>query len=426
MNFVFDVSFEEYEEFVKTHKQKSHFLQSYAWGEISKIRGLTPHYVGVKSNNKLVATALLLQKHLPFGYSYFYSPRGFVMDFNNQELLEFITKGIKEFTKKKKGIFVKVDPDIKLHNLDIEGNVIDDGFNNYKLIEILKQLGYRHLGFNKNFEGTQPRYTFRLDLEKSLEEIRANMHSTTRKIINRDNPYGLQVKFGSKEDIKEFYELMKITSKRDDFISDSYEYYYNFFDILSGHKMSDFYYIKVNIKKMIDKTKNMLDEVLIKIKEIPEDNKKLKGKRNDLIDQQTKLEKNLKEYESYLKEYPEEVMITGILTVKYGNKVWTIHGGNHDIFRSLNANYILYYQILIDAKEQGYEVMDFFGTTGDSNPNNKVYGIHLFKKRFGGEYTEFIGEFDLVLRPILYYLFLITIPPARKLKRFIRKLIKNR
>lgn len=52
-------------------------------------------------------------------------------------------------------------------------------------------------------------------------------------------------------------------------------------------------------------------------------------------------------------------MITGILTVKYGNKVWTIHGGNHDIFRSLNANYILYYQILIDAKEQGYEVMDF-------------------------------------------------------------------
>ena len=117
-------------------------------------------------------------------------------------------------------------------------------------------------------------------------------------------------------------------------------------------------------------------------------------------------------------------MITGILTVKYGNKVWTIHGGNYDIFRSLNANYILYYQILIDAKEQGYEVMDFFGTTGDSNPNNKVYGIHLFKKRFGGEYTEFIGEFDLVLRPILYYLFLITIPPARKLKRFIRKLIK--
>lgn len=47
MKFVFDIEKEKYEEFVKSNV-KSHFLQSYAWGEFSSVaKGLTPHYVGV-------------------------------------------------------------------------------------------------------------------------------------------------------------------------------------------------------------------------------------------------------------------------------------------------------------------------------------------------------------------------------------------
>ena len=64
MKFVFDIEKEKYEEFVKS-SVKSHFLQSYAWGEFSSVaKGLTPHYVGVTENDKLIATALLLQKKL--------------------------------------------------------------------------------------------------------------------------------------------------------------------------------------------------------------------------------------------------------------------------------------------------------------------------------------------------------------------------
>ena len=52
---------DEFENFTKNHI-RSHFLHSYAWGEVSKFRGQTPHYLGVKENDKLVATALLLEK----------------------------------------------------------------------------------------------------------------------------------------------------------------------------------------------------------------------------------------------------------------------------------------------------------------------------------------------------------------------------
>ena len=112
MKFVFDIEKERYEGFVKSNV-KSHFLQSYAWGEFSSVaKGLTPHYVGVTENDKLIATALLLQKKLPLGYSYFYCPRGFVVDYYDINTLRFLTEEIKKYTKKYKSIFTKIDPDI--------------------------------------------------------------------------------------------------------------------------------------------------------------------------------------------------------------------------------------------------------------------------------------------------------------------------
>ena len=80
MEFLENVNEEEYETFVKNHK-KSHFMQSYYWGEVMKHKHFNPHYVGLKKNGQLVATALLLEKNLKLGYSYFYCPRGYVIDF---------------------------------------------------------------------------------------------------------------------------------------------------------------------------------------------------------------------------------------------------------------------------------------------------------------------------------------------------------
>ena len=63
MEFIENIEREEYTKFVINHIN-SHFLKSYEWGVVSRKRGLTPHYVGLKDKNKLVATALLLEKKL--------------------------------------------------------------------------------------------------------------------------------------------------------------------------------------------------------------------------------------------------------------------------------------------------------------------------------------------------------------------------
>ena len=85
---------EQFDLFVKNHPTKSHFLQSLSWGEFSKIKkNLTPYYLGlVNENNEIVAATLLLEKKLPMNFSYFYAPRGFVLDYKKKELLKAMTK----------------------------------------------------------------------------------------------------------------------------------------------------------------------------------------------------------------------------------------------------------------------------------------------------------------------------------------------
>ena len=218
MKFIENVSEKEYEKFVLNHKTKSHFLQSYDWGEFSKKnKNVTPYYVGlVNDKNKLVATALLLQRKMYFGYSYFYSPRGFVCDYNDLELIKEFTLKIKEFAKKKKALFLKIDPDIKLESLDIDGNVTV-GVDNHKLVDYLKSIGYKHLGFNKAFEHNQPRYTFRLDLTQGLDSIKNNFHSTTKKVMNKGNNYELDIYTNDEKYVDDFDKTMTETADREIF-----------------------------------------------------------------------------------------------------------------------------------------------------------------------------------------------------------------
>lgn len=74
-----------------------------------------------------MATALVLLRNTPFGYSYGYSPRGFIADYKNKEVIAEFTKYLREFMKKKKIIYIKFDPDIPYQDIDSEAKPIERG-----------------------------------------------------------------------------------------------------------------------------------------------------------------------------------------------------------------------------------------------------------------------------------------------------------
>lgn len=391
MEFIENVEKEEYSKFVQNHKY-SHFLKSYEWSEVAKLKGWIPFCVGLKENNKLVATALLLKKRLPLGYSYFYIPRGYTIDYSNYDLIEEFTKEINNFTKKHKSLFFKIDPDIKLHTIDKEANVID-GENNYELVNILKKIGFKRKKLNKFFENEQPRFTFRITLDNE-ENINKRYSKTVHRFIKKSNFYEVEPYVGKKEEIEEFVRLMKLTEKRQNFYSHNSNYYEKFYEIFKENDNVDLMLAKINTKKIVAK----LEEEINQTSDIEIKNKKIEEKK-------------------LFENREEEIVVSAYFTVFYGNKAWYLYGANDMEFKNTLANYKLFDFQIKEALKRNIEIFDEFGTIGDVHTDNKLIGLHEFKKKFGGEYTEFIGEFDYIQKPIINLLYKMIIPIRRKIVR---------
>ena len=430
MKFIENVEKEKYDNFVRNHKTKAHFLQSYAWGEFSKkCKGYIPHYVGMTNDkNKLVAAALLLEKKLPMGYSKFYSPRGFVIDFFDKDLLTEFVKNVKSFVKKNKGIFIKIDPDIIWRKEDYNGEEVKLDKDPHEVFDNLKSLGFKHKGFTKNFETEQPRYSFRIDMNQSFDEIKSKFSKTTIQRINKGEKLGDKVRLGTIDDVKEFSHLMDLTENRKDFVSHDYEYYKNLYEIYNEDNHMDLFIGSVNTKEIIDKYNTELKEIEESLVPLQGDDlsKTNKTKKSELEKRKEKLLEYIKEYQEAQDQYGEEIILNGHVIMEYGDKAWVLYAGNHNILMDSYSNYKVYYEHIKYCSEHGIKMYDQFGTIGDLSKDNPRLGLHEFKKKFGGDYVEFIGEFDLVINKFMYFVFNKLVPIYRKrIKRKAKKQKKN-
>ncbi|MGM9834416.1 MAG: lipid II:glycine glycyltransferase FemX [Bacilli bacterium] len=400
MHFIENLAEKEYQAFWES-TPNNHFMQSYEWGLIQeKNRGYKAHYVGLKDNDKIVAAALLLKKKTPFNMCYFYCPRGFTMDFSNKKVLTEFTNCLKEYLKKENAIYLKLDPPLIYHEIDIDGNKVENGKNNYEIFNNFVHLGYKHCGFNKLYERNQPRYTFRTYFNKynSLDEIVSNMSTSFTKGLKRSYNYDMEIY--QSDNVKTFYDLIKIVSNKDNFCAYSYDYYKNIFDIFKKKGYIKVFEAKINPAHIIKKFEEKLKD------------EKLENKR-------IKLEKDI----AYFKELSSNDIVIASLICTYSKTgAWSLYIGNNKISEYTNGVNRLYYEFIKDAYENKYEYFDLFGVVGDPKTNYKnLAGIYEYKRKFGGEYIEFIGEFDLINKPLWYTI----LPIFLKIYRGIRKLFKK-
>lgn len=425
MEFITNIDKKKYDAFVENNP-KGHFLQSYMWGEFARLeKNLTPHYVGVVDDEKnLIGSALLLEKKLPFKKSYFYIPRGMTLDYKDNNLLTFFVNELKKYAKSKKGIFIKIDPDLIINKEDYLGNKKETLFLKED-INIFKNLGFRHLGFTKNFETMQPRYSFRIDNNLSFDEIINHFSKTTKQRIKKAEQIGAMVKIGDVKDIEKFYELMVLTENRKDFVTHNQKYYETLFKLGQENDNCKLFIGSINLEKIIYNYQNRIK----KLKEEKEilDKKELRSKKensryNELKKELIKLKKDLDKYKNYIDTYGNEIVLSGHFIISYGNKAWVLYAGNHNILSETYVNYKTYYEH-IKYYHDKVEIYDQFGTIGDLRGDNPLLGLHEFKKKFGGDYVEFIGEFDLVLNKTFYFMFTKLVPMYRKI---IKKIAKSR
>jgi len=77
----------------------------------------------VDEYNNIHAAALILSKKIG-KYRYGYSPKGFLIDFYNTELVTSFTTAIKKYYHKKGFVFIKINPEISVGSINYKNKNI--------------------------------------------------------------------------------------------------------------------------------------------------------------------------------------------------------------------------------------------------------------------------------------------------------------
>lgn len=415
----------QFEKFASKHSQ-ANFYQTVEWGHLKKTNNWDMHLLGLKEGKKVVAGCLLLSKKLFGKAKMFYSPRGFLIDYSNYNVLSEFTKKLKKYVKKEKGIFVKIDPNIMYQQRDLHGNIVENGENNYEGYKNLISLGYKHLGFNLMQEELQPRWVFITKTKNTtVEEIMNGMDAKTRQILRKNERNMIKCREIGYDELPIFKDIMQHTGDRRDFIDRPLSYYQNMYNHLHDSGILKILLAEINTEELLDKLNNDCknyqkdyDERKDKFENniIKMNLKKYEQKQKEVQTNIERTKKKIKESEELKEKYGEVITLGGILFLVYGNEVLSLVGGSYKELMEFQSAYNLHFEMLKYAIENNYDRYNFYGITGDFREENPLYGLYSFKRDFGGEVVELIGEFDLIIDAPLYYLYKIAFAVYHKIK----------
>jgi lipid II:glycine glycyltransferase (peptidoglycan interpeptide bridge formation enzyme) len=241
------------------------FLASLDWADLS---GIIKTFGVYNEKEQLISILNVSRQIAKPGFVYYYSPRGPVISERDDEVWQFLINYFKE----QGADFWRVEP-----------VSVSSKFNFRKTINL------------------QPQQTLLLDLEKSEEELLAEMHQKTRYNIRLAQKKDIKITSGNTEnDFNNFWSLMTATGERDDFKIHNQKHYHNL-------ATSNTNFVKL-----------------------------------------------------FLAYQGDKCLAAGLFAF-YGNKVTYLHGASDHKSRQLMAPYLLQWEVIKQAKEGGYSYYDFFG-----------------------------------------------------------------
>lgn len=407
MNFT-EISENEYQKFWEKHPLKT-FLSSPKIGSLREKQNWKVDYVGVKKDKKLLAATMLLSHKRHFNRYEFYSPRGFLLDFNDKDLLMFFTKELKKYLKTKKAYTLRIDPYIINKQRDIDGNIVEGGIDNTPVINTLYNLGFKKVN-TKDME--QVGWMFSLDLEgKTEDEILKEMKPNTRNTIRKAEKFGINIKELSYEELDEFQKIMIETGDRKGFSVRDISYFQNMYKLFSKDQEVKYYISELNLKDYINKLEEEKKEKEEKISSL-NDAKYNDGLKKNLTNEILSIEKRIKEAEEIRNSTKKDIItLSGSMFMLIKPEIIYLSSGNYEEYMKYNSQYLIQWMMIKKGIKEGFKRHNFYGIPENINQHPKDYGIYEFKRGFNGYVEELIGEYEL---PLSYHYYILKL--IKKLK----------
>lgn len=377
---------EKHDAFVKGHPL-CNLLQSSSWAKVKD--NWRSVIVGIEDDGELIASALVLIKPLPLGFTMLYVPRGPVMDYEDARVVKFFIQELKKYAKTQKCLFIKMDPGIHVNDYPIS-----EPNNNYydvsTIMENLSNAGAIHMGYSKEIaEVIQPRYQANVYKSDTFEQ---DLPRHTKRLIKDALKRDVKVVNAGRERIQEFSDVVALTEQRKNVNLRNQEY----FELLMDTYGEDAFLFlgEVNISESL---KSLYEQKAINEKELSEVAENSRKKINRLNDQKASIEKSIKEFEELQDDGNGNKVIAGVLSIRFGNTMEMLYAGMNDNFKKFMPQYYIYVENMKFAFENGCDFCNMGGVEGDLQD-----GLTKFKSNFNPMINEFIGEFDIPVNKLLY------------------------
>ena len=190
--YIKELTNEEFNNFSNKFNIKS-IYQTVEYALIMQDQKFTSFFVGlIDDSNQIVAASLILIEQLS-KFKYAYAPRGFLIDYNNFNLLSIFTKEIKAFLNKKNVMAIKISPLIIKNIYDKKNNVLTKNSYFGNIFTNLQKLGYAHLGYNNYFEALKHLYEAIINLDMPYYMLFRNIRKQFRTKIRTAEKKGVKI-----------------------------------------------------------------------------------------------------------------------------------------------------------------------------------------------------------------------------------------
>lgn len=403
------LSSDEYNEFT-SHHPYGNFLNSIYAGDKLKMNGWDIQYLGLKQDDILLGAALIAKRSIHVG-NYFYIPRGYVIDYDNFDLIDEFTKLIIIYMKQDKGVYFKIDPYVIFQQRDQNGKIKPGCQPNINLVHHMEQIGFQHQGFFVGYNAlSQCRWVSVLSLkDKDTDTIFSEFSYQTRQDIRNSERYGVHVRTLNYDELHIMAEMEEKSSKRQHFHPMSLSYYQELFKVYGEHCKALYAYLSIKeydeiLKQQKIETNNIMDVLKQEISVMQNSEKKKKRLKEAEEIYQSILRKEV-QLNEIKKTHNDELPLAAAFFIKYGNEVIYLESGSSFEYKRFKATYAIQWHMIKEAIQEGYAYYNFYGISGYFEKDQPGYGVFDFKRGFNAEVVELTGDFLYPLSKTRYFMY---------------------
>ncbi|OGD90467.1 hypothetical protein A2W45_02435 [Candidatus Curtissbacteria bacterium RIFCSPHIGHO2_12_41_11] len=207
------------------------------------------------------------------------------------------------------------------------------------------KLKMENLGLVPSKKSLFTKYNFLIDLTKTEDQLLAAMHPKTRYNINIAQKKGVTVYDStSDEDFEIYLKLYFETTKRQKYFGHTSTYHKLVWQTLMQAKMARLLIAKYQGKPLV-----------------------------------------------------------AWMLLNFGQTIYYPYGGSSKEHKEVMASNLIAWEAIRLGKKNGFKIFDMWGALApDARESDPWYGFHRFKAGYGPIHVEYVGTYDLILKPSLY------------------------